>query len=574
MKKALKVILPIFLILVLLIGGYWFFFQYRTDLTAEALAKLGDRQMEANNYNAAIRYYSLANRLAPEDVDLSFHLAQAYMEVGNYSRTERVLVNAIYAAPDDVRLYVALSKTYVAQDKLLDAQQMLDNIKSPAVLAELSSRRPAAPVLTPEGGYYSEYITVSLSPGDDAACYFTTNGQYPSLNTDAYSQPVELGGGETTVCAVAVDDEGLVSPAIYVGYTIAGVVENVTFADPVLEAHVQELLHRGNRTLQTDDLWSITELDLPEGMTTLEDLNYFTGLTRLSGRNLPELDYAPLLGMGGLKELRLEGCTLTTANLETISACPNLETLSLPNCGLSNISPLQALTGLKSLDLTNNSINSITPLTGMNTLETLLLGTNALSTLPTMKGLASLRVLDLSQNNLDSLAPLSVCTTIQELSVANNKLTSIDAVGALVALQKLDASKNQVQNVDALAGLKNLTSFTMVDNLLKSIDFLEGSTVITEINIDYNDVEAVPALPEDCPLATFSAAHNFLADLSGLSGLKQLSYVNADYNNITDISVLGSCPMLAQVNVYGTYIHDGGSLSDKGVVVNFTPSFD
>ena len=72
----------------------------------------------------------------------------------------------------------------------------------------------------------------------------------------------------------------------------------------------------------------------------------------------------------------------------------------------------------------------------------------------------------------------------------------------------------------------------------------------------------------------FSAAHNFLEDLSGLAGLPSLGYVNADYNNIRDISVLKTCPVLAQVNVYGTYIHSGGVLAEQGVQVFFTPAFD
>jgi Leucine-rich repeat (LRR) protein len=105
------------------------------------------------------------------------------------------------------------------------------------------------------------------------------------------------------------------------------------------------------------------------------------------------------------------------------------------------------------------------------------------------------------------------------------------------------------------------------------VEFLSACPGIREVNIDYNDVVTVPAFPEDCPLETFSAAHNFLEDLSGLAGLAHLTIVNADYNNIRDISVLKSCPALAQVNVYGTYIRSGGVLADNGVVVNFTPVY-
>ena len=433
MKKAIKIILPLFLVLVLLVVGYWFFFQARTDLTAQGLIRLGDWLETGQHYRLAINSFSMANKLQPQDADLALKLAQAYRNSSNFTQTERTLVNAIYASPDDTRLYVALSKVYVEQDKLMDAQQMLDNIANPTVLAELSSRRPLAPTISPEGGYYSEYITVSLEPGDDAACYFTTDGQYPSLARDLYSAPVELPGGETKVCAVAVDDEGLVSPAIYVGYTVAGVVEDVTFADPTLEHYVQELLHRGSRKLQTDDLWSITELELPEGLTTLEDLQYFTGLTRITGHDLAEMDFSPLASMPDLKVLELNRCALTSENLEVIGACGNLERLKLTSCGLSNITALGQLTALKTLDLWDNSINSIAALTTCGNLEELYVGQNALTTLPPMAGLKNLRILDLSYNALESVTPLSVCSEIRELYVEHNKLIALTAIGAGLA---------------------------------------------------------------------------------------------------------------------------------------------
>ena len=56
-----------------------------------------------------------------------------------------------------------------------------------------------------------------------------------------------------------------------------------------------------------------------------------------------------------------------------------------------------------------------------------------------------------------------------------------------------------------------------------------------------------------------------------MAGLTWLLELDLNYNNITDISVLASCPNLTQVNVFGTYIHDGGVLEANGVIVNYTP---
>ena len=574
MKKTIKIVLPIMLVLILLVVGYWFFFQYRVDLTTGFLRSVADSQMESGRYSMAIRCYRWANDLDPQDSGLAMKLAEAYRKSGNYSKTESVLVHAIYDAPGDARLYAALSQVYVEQDKLLDAQRMLDTIADPDVMAELSARRPAAPVLSPDGAFYSDYITVELSsPDPDASCYLTCDGRYPSLRSDAYTGPITLPGGETTVCALAVGKDGLVSPAVYAGYTIAGVVEDVEFHDEALLAAVRELLHRGERTIRTDDLWDIETLTLPEGITETQDLRFFTGLQKLTGTDLGELDYSFLREMPELRYLELEHCTVTTQNLEQIAACPKLEVLILANCGLSNISPLDQLKTLRILDLSDNSIGSINAVTGLAALDELYLGHNAVENLPILRGLQSLRILDLSYNSLSYVSGISGCTTIERLNLSHNKLSSVTPLSALTELVWLNCSNNNIADAAPLAPCTKLEGFLISNNKLTEVDFLSACPSIQEVNIDFNDVVSVPEFQKDCPLESFSAAHNFLENLSGLSGLQQLKGVYADYNNIRDLSPLLSCPALVQVNVYNTNVRSGGELAEKGVVVNFTPGF-
>lgn len=78
-------------------------------------------------------------------------------------------------------------------------------------------------------------------------------------------------------------DNGLVSDAVYAGYTVGSVVEPVTLADAGLDSYVRELLGKtAGSTLMTDELWAIEELDLPDTVASLEDLPYFTGLRTLA----------------------------------------------------------------------------------------------------------------------------------------------------------------------------------------------------------------------------------------------------------------------------------------------------
>lgn len=572
MRRFLKITLPILLVLALLIFGYWFFFRYRSDITAGLFNKLGDSSMAVKDYNGAIRNYDRAHDLAPNDTKIAVKLAEAYRSSGNYTKTEYILVHALYSEPENIDLYLALSNAYIEQDKLLDAQLMLDHINNETVRTQLDALRPSAPVISPEGGKYSDYITVSAEFDEGTTCYVTTNGDFPSLKQEPYTEPIQLPAGETTVCALVIGENGLVSTAVYSGYTIAGIVEDVTFADKTLEAYVQEQLNKTGRTLKTSDLWGVTELTVPEDVVDLSDLVNFTGLESLTVHNYPGEDYSFLTAMPKLKTLDLSGCSMSADGLVALSSCLKLETVDLSNCGISNINDLAALNGLKKLNLDDNSINDLTVLGKLPALEELHLCRNAVTTLTALSSLSSLRILDVSLNSLETISPLSACSSLSELYVSDNKLTEIRTVNSLVSLTVIDASKNKIEDVSGIENCTMLQKFLLSENKLVDISGLANIATLTDVNIDYNDVEEVPDFVDGCALVNFSAAHNFLEDVEGLGGLPNLNYVNMDYNNIRDISCLLDCPNLVQVNVFGTYIDDAQTFRDHGIIVNYDPT--
>ena len=176
MKRVLKIVIPLVVVLALLGTAAWFFLSFRADLTAGFLRGQAAKMVERERYSRAVTYYNWAWQLDPENQVIPLAQAAANAGFGNYTTAEYTLVRAISARPQDVDLYVALCQVYVAQDKLLDAVQMLDRTSDAEVKAALDELRPAAPVLSPENGYYTEYIQVAarsrgkaayLSPGGD-----------------------------------------------------------------------------------------------------------------------------------------------------------------------------------------------------------------------------------------------------------------------------------------------------------------------------------------------------------------------------------------------------------------------
>ena len=180
---------------------------------------------------------------------------------------------------------------------------------------------------------------------------------------------MELPRGASTVCAVAVNDNYLVSTAAYMGYTVAGLTEDVTFADPSLEAYMQELLNKGGRVIKTSDLWGLSELVVPEDVTTLADLVHFTGLTRLTIHGFKGDGYDFLADMPSLQVLDLSGCALSSDTLDLIGSLSQLEELYLDNCGISKISSFSSLSKLRILHLNDNSVQDLSPLENLEKLD-------------------------------------------------------------------------------------------------------------------------------------------------------------------------------------------------------------
>lgn len=555
MKRVIKVVLPLVLVLILLAGACWFFLFHRSDLTTNLLVRQAQSMTSHQRYERAVLYYSWAWSLEPEREDIPIALAEAYTAEGNFTKAEYTLVKAISNQPEQTELYVALCRTYVMQDKFLDAVQMLDRTTDATVKAKLDAMRPNAPTVTPDSGYYSEYIEVTVEADSDTV-YLTTNGQYPSTDDDLYTGPITLSGGETTLLALAVDEQGLVSPVVLNGYTVGGVVESVTIQDPAIDRTIREQLGLSDGdTLMSDVLWSITNLTLPSDTQDLSDLTLFTGLRSLTMQNVSGMDFSVLAQIPTLQELDLSGCTLSSGALQAIGSLTELRSLILNGCALSDISAFSQLTKLQELDLSNNNLSDI----GVVSLY------------------LDLRTLTLSNNSLTSIAALSTCDQLETLDISHCSVSTLGSLTGKRALTTLLASNNQLRSIQELSQCQSLETLEVASNLLDDISVLAELPQLTRFEGKQNsEIAYIPDFDEDnCQLVYFGVDYTQVEDLSGLSGIGTLNYVNADYTKVTDLLPLAENRNLVQVNVWDCGITQESldALSEASIIVNYNPNF-
>lgn len=553
MKHALKIILPIILILALIIGACCFFLIVRRDLTESIFVYWGEHFYEAGRYSRAVSFYKAAMHFAPKDADLAIRLADAYKKSGNYTKAEYTLVSAITQIPGSVQLYVALSKTYVEQGKLLDAETMLGRITNDAVRTQIDALRPAAPVIEPESGNYSEYIDVTVT-GASGTVYAVCNSDFPASEQDVYTGPISLEAGESKIVALSVAENGLVSDAVYAGYTVGNVVEEVKLADAGMDAYVRELLGKtAGSAIMSDELWAVEELDLPDTVASLEDLPYFTGLHSLSLHHGTGLDLSVLSQLPTLRKLDLSGCTLSTAAMNTIVTLSELTSLNLSGCAVAEIDALIGLQKLETLDLSNNTVSDLTALSALLALRELNLTNNPITSLSNLKNCTELETLYAGQCAITRIAGLADHTKLKTLVLSGNKITDISALAGCTAIETLDLSGNSISDISVVSGFKKLV----------------------DLNVSSNQITDLPQFDADTPLWHVDISHNQIESLAGLEGNLAVNFINADYNRVKSVAKLESCIMLVRMNLWDNPVDadEVKQLQDIGILINYNPNY-
>ena len=572
MKKAMKFLVPLMLGVLILASIVWYLFVYDRDFTRDTLLNQARYQNVHGNPRISSWFYDAAYTFSGHDKNIAIELANQYKGDGNYTKAEVTLTEAIRNAPTP-ELYTALSRTYVEQDKILDAMNLLDKLGNPEIKAALDKARPSAPATDAEGGFYSQYIQVNLQADNAKYLFYTTDGEFPSIQGSVFHGAIPLTAGETVVTAVAVSESGLVSPLSVYHYTITGVIEEVTFTDAAMDKAVRELIGVAEgKTLMSDQLWKITEFTAPEGVKSYEDLKLLPNLTKLTIKNMTVDTLSHLSSLVKLETLDLSGSTFPVSDLTILPTLPSLKSLTLAGCRLSTVENLADCKTLTYLDLSSNTIRNLTPLSTMPQLSEVKLRNNAVNSLDALSGLENLTSLDVSFNALSSLAPLSNCVRMTKLTADNNQLINLVGLEKTSLLTHLSVNHNQISDLSGLPRNPELQELRIASNDVFDLTALESLKKLTLLDFSGNHVEALPNWPDDAALQTIDGSYNALQSIDSLANQQALTHVYMDYNLLTNIDALENCFCLVQVNVFGNAIPDVSLLREKDIIVNYDPT--
>lgn len=571
MKRFLQKIFPLLMAAAIIFCIGWYLFEYDPGFTRDFLLHQARKLEDNGNHSAAVWIYNLAYEQFDGSAEVAIELAQQFKDIGNYSKAEFTLRKALeeHHTPE---LYIALSKTYVEQGKLRDAVLMLENADE-ATQKQLASLRPAPPVASVESGSYHEYLTVEITCSN-GQLYISTDGDYPSTDTDAYTDPVTLPEGETTIFAISVGENGLVSPLCIFQYYISNVVEIVHFQDAGFEAAVRSALgYDADRAIYSNTLWGVKELTLPAEVASAEDLKWFPNLETLIVEHAAFDNLDSLVGLDQLQTLSITGTIIDSEMLACIATRTNLQTLKLSNCAISSVVDLASLSKLTWLDLSENAIRDISGLSSMKELTYLDLQSNALIHLSGMESLTKIEYLDVSYNSLVSTSSIEYLTALTYLDLSSNALRSLDGVENLTNLTHFIAQHNELLEVNLLGACHKLEYLDVSYNTLLDIDITASLPALQELYFGHNDVTKLPKFRTDCALRIIQGEYNDLSSLKNLAGLVNLTHIFMDYNaDISNIDYLVNCPELEEVYVYGTKVTKVSKLTEIGIYVVYSPA--
>lgn len=220
----------------------------------------------------------------------------------------------------------------------------------------------------------------------------------------------------------------------------------------------------------------------------IKKLTYCLLLTLLSisAKQLHAADYYQLSDQVFIDYLKIVNSDLINENDELVLAqvsSANLQTLVLPNSGLTNVDGLQFFTNIHTIDLSNNALEEMPDLTDLVQLKDINISYNKLTSFDVIAQLKSVEVLNLSNNLISTFPVFDENIALTDLNLSNNKLKEIVTFQKANALRYFDISFNWIENLQAFDALSFpvLVELNIQSNRLYFDDYIDlPSTAINK----------------------------------------------------------------------------------------------
>lgn len=245
----------------------------------------------------------------------------------------------------------------------------------------------------------------------------------------------------------------------------------------------------------------LKEMSLSYGLKSLEGLENFPGLERLTIDGPENAELKELVHLKSLKSLTLEDCD-EISDFSVLSVMPWLEELSVDSEGIRDIGFVAGMPALKTLSLTDAMVLNLNSLEGNTSLTSLTIDScDEMKDCSSIAGLTGLEQLSLDLPYGCAEPDLSGLTQMRDLTLGSFESTAF--LGSMTGLERLRLERCGVDRPSAFSALSNLT-------------YLKCFAIYGDLT-DWSFVKSLSALEtlDITGMATFE-------DISGLFGMPAL----------------------------------------------------
>ncbi len=220
-KRRRKALLLLFLLL--LLAGILIFFIYQNSY-ANKLSK-GNRALELGDYDAAAACFKDAIQKKPKMPDAYTGLSRVYLAQDDPSAAEKIFLDAIGSYPENAGIYEACIQFYLDADLAFKIPGLLEDAPN-AVRGKLEGYIVSPPEFSlDDTPTYDDVQQLSLT-AKEGEIYYTTDGSDPVFSGILYTEPIQIGEGNTVVTAAVVNEKGIPSQSVSAEYIVELPIED------------------------------------------------------------------------------------------------------------------------------------------------------------------------------------------------------------------------------------------------------------------------------------------------------------------------------------------------------------
>ncbi|MEF9941385.1 MAG: chitobiase/beta-hexosaminidase C-terminal domain-containing protein [Lachnospiraceae bacterium] len=225
-KKKKKIMIILGVILGLLLIG---FLLYQNSYTGQV--KKGYRALDKKQYEKSIGYFEKAISKKPTQPEAYTGKAKVYSIQNDIEGAEKIFIDGIKNQSSNVKLYQATIQFYLDTKQNEKISILLDNCDNETVIKKLKAYVSDQPKFSLKEDSYDDVQELSLTSKGEAI-YYTIDGTEATVSGTKYTEPIQLGEGDTVVKAISVNKKGVPSLEVDRKYTIEVPIEDAPAVTP------------------------------------------------------------------------------------------------------------------------------------------------------------------------------------------------------------------------------------------------------------------------------------------------------------------------------------------------------